>query len=76
MGNPTENTRNWDFRTYPTVCWEKSRGYFSIAMEPAVGGAALLRMSLAKMARASSLTAASFVRKQFSIYKRKLGRKS
>jgi len=45
-------------------------------MEPVVGGAALLRMSLAKMARASSLTAASFVRKQFSIYKRKLGRKS
>lgn len=47
-----------------------------MAMEPAVGGAALFRMSLAKMASASSLATESSIKKQFSMYKRKLGRNS
>jgi hypothetical protein len=47
-----------------------------MAMEPAVGGGALCRMSLAKMASASSLTTELSIKKQFSMYKRKLGRNS
>lgn len=53
----------------------KTRGYFSNAIEPMVGGSAFTRMSLAKIAIASSFTRASVPEKQCSMYFRKHGRK-
>lgn len=54
---------------------EKMRGYFSNAIEPMVGGSAFTRMSLARIAIASSFVRASVPEKQCSMYSRKHGRK-
>lgn len=53
----------------------KMRGYFSNGIEPMVGGSAFTRMSLARIAIASSFARASVPEKQCSIYARKYGRK-
>lgn len=53
----------------------KTRGYFSNAIEPIVGGSAFTKMSLARIATASSFAMASVPEKQCSMYSRKHGRK-
>lgn len=53
----------------------KTRGYFSNAMEPMVGGSAFTKISLARIATASSFVMASAPEKQCSMYPRKHGRK-
>lgn len=53
----------------------KTRGYFSNAIEPMVGGSAFTKMSLARIATASSFVTASVLEKQCSMYSRKHGRK-
>lgn len=62
-------------KSHLTDASAKTRGYFSNAIEPMVGGSAFTKMSLARIATASSFVMASVPEKQCSMYSRKHGRK-